>query len=386
MPASPNQNVLFVYGTRPEAIKLAPILDAMRGAPGLTPVVCATGQHREMLDQVHEIFGIVPDHDLDVIEPRQTLAHITATVLDRIVAVLESVLPRAVVVQGDTTSTFTAALAAFYEQIPVVHVEAGLRTHKRYAPFPEEANRTLTARLATLHLAPTPASAANLVAEGIARDDIVVTGNTVIDALHAVLRQPPPLREPALAALSENRHRTLLVTAHRRESWGEPMRGIARALRRLVDEFDDLQVVFPVHRNPAVRDAVLPLLDGHDRVVLTEPLDYADFSQVLQRAHVVLTDSGGVQEEAPSLGKPVLVLRSVTERPEAVAAGVVRLVGADEAVIVEEVGRLFADDTAWSAMATGASPYGDGRAAARSVAAIRALLLGEPRPEEFRPT
>lgn len=381
--------VMPVYGTRPEAIKMAPVVRAAREHPRLDVHVTVTGQHREMLDQVNELFGIVPDDDLDVITPRQSLAAVTTRTLERLTAVLERVRPDAVVVQGDTTTSTAAALAAFYQRIPVVHVEAGLRTDDVYSPFPEEMNRRLTTRLAALHLAPTPASRENLLREAVPAADITVTGNTVIDALLETVGRRVPFTDPALEALDSpdgGRGRPLvLVTTHRRESWGEPMAAVARALARLAVAHPEAVFVLPAHRNPVVREVVLPPLAGLGNVVVTEPLPYGEFAHLISRARVVLSDSGGVQEEAPSLGVPVLVLRDNTERPEAVDAGTVRLIGTAEDVVVAEVDRLLTDDAAHAAMAEAVNPYGDGRAAARCVAAIGELLGVDERLPEFEP-
>lgn len=374
------RRVLVIYGTRPEAIKLAPVVLALRESPYVEPVVAVTGQHREMLDQVNGLFSIVPEADLDIIRPRQQLHEITQRVLAGVTDVLREVEPDAVVVQGDTSSTFVAALAAFYEKVPVVHVEAGLRTNNRYDPFPEEINRRLTSQLSTLHLAPTPTSRANLLAEGIDDAAVAVTGNTVIDALlDVVARRLPPV-DPALAVLDEGP--SVLVTSHRRESWGTPMSRTANAVARLAKEFEDVRFLLPAHLNPIVREVLLPPLEGLANVTITDPLGYSDFARAMDAASVVLTDSGGVQEEAPSLGKPVLVLRETTERPEAVAAGTVRLVGTDEQLIVDEVSRLLTDRTAYDVMARTVNPYGDGNGAARTRAAIEAMLgHGERLPD-----
>ncbi len=377
------EKVLVVYGTRPEAVKLAPVVLALQEAADLDPVVCVTAQHRQMLDQFNALFGITPAYDLDLLRERQTLTHVTSAVLEGIERVLEEVRPACVVVQGDTTTTFGAALGAFYQRVPVVHVEAGLRTGDVYSPYPEEMNRRLTSQLTTLHLAPTSTSRANLLREGVPAERVVVTGNTVIDALQWVVARVTTPRHPELAAVADDPRRVLLVTAHRRESWGEPLRQVGAALRALAQSHPDMLVVFPIHRNPVVREALLPSFDGLDNVLVLEPLDYDDFAWCLQRAHVVLSDSGGVQEEAPSLGKPVLVLRDNTERPEAVEAGTVRLVGTDAAVVEDAVRRLWADPAAYDEMARAVNPYGDGRAVERTVTSIRHLLLGGPRPEEF---
>ena len=379
---------MLVYGTRPEAIKMAPLVLALREAPGFTPVVASTGQHREMLDQVNALFGITADVDLDVMSARQSLSQVTERVLGRLSPVIEEVAPDLVVVQGDTTTTFCGALAAFYQDVPVAHVEAGRRTGNARSPFPEEINRRMTTQLASLHLAPTSTSGANLLAEGVAADRVIVTGNTVIDALLWAVHRAGSYGDPALEGLDADPRRVLLVTSHRRESWGDPMRSIGRAIARIATAEPDLLVVFPIHRNPVVREAILPTIEGLDNVVVCEPLGYGGFSRLLGRAHVVLTDSGGVQEEAPSLGKPVLVLRDNTERPEAVEAGTVRLVGTDEERIVTEVRALLHDPSAYADMANAVNPYGDGLACGRTIAAFRHLFGEGGRPEEFvvRPT
>jgi len=377
------RRVLIAYGTRPEAVKLGPLILALQKAEDFEPIVCVTAQHRHMLDQFNALFGIQPEHDLDLLRPKQTLTHVTAGVLEGLERVLEEVAPDAVIVQGDTSTTFSAALAAFYQRIPVVHVEAGLRTGDVWSPYPEEMNRRLTTQLSALHLAPTATSLSNLLREGVARDSVVVTGNIVIDALQWVVSRTTEPRAAGLKPLLSDPRRVLLVTTHRRESWGEPMRCVGRALRRLTAASPDMLLVFPVHLNPVVRDAVLPFLEGLDNVIVLEPLQYDDFAWCLQRAHVVLSDSGGVQEEAPSLGKPVLVLREDTERPEAVQAGTVRLVGTDEERIVAEVSRLWGDAAAYEEMSHAVNPYGDGRAVERSVQALRHMLLGAGKPAEF---
>lgn len=374
--------IMTVYGTRPEAIKVAPILRALDDCPDLESIPVVTGQHREMLDQVNELFGIVPKHDLDVLVPGQTLAGITSRILDGFDPILEAEKPDAVVVQGDTTTSTAAALAAFYRGVPVVHVEAGLRSHNIHSPFPEEANRKITSQLAALHLAPTSESRANLLAEGVDPATVVVTGNTVIDALLATVSQHHALSDPRLTALVAEGAPTLLVTTHRRESWGERMVGVGRALRRISEQFPELRIVLPLHRNPLVRDALLPSVHDRESIIVTEPLSYTEFATVLAASRIVLTDSGGVQEEAPSLGKPVLVMRENTERPEAVAAGTVRLIGTDEDRIVSEVSRLYTDADAYGAMAHAVNPYGDGHAAERTIAALRAMFgLGERMPD-----
>jgi UDP-N-acetylglucosamine 2-epimerase (non-hydrolysing) len=338
-----------------------------------------------MLDQVLQVFDLTPDHDLDLIEPRQCLSRLTGEALKRLGPLVEREQPEAVVVQGDTTSTLTGALAAFYNGVPVVHVEAGLRTGDRRAPFPEEINRRLAGQLATLHLAATPANRDNLLAEGVAPEDVFVTGNTVIDALLHAASSPGCYGDPLLAGLESDPRRVLLVTAHRRESWGPGMESIGRALGELARTEPDLLVVLPVHRNPAVRERLLPHLKGLANVLVVEPLGYAAFARLLGRADVVLTDSGGIQEEAPSLGKPVLVMRDTTERPEAVAHGVARLVGTEQAAVVGAVRTLLHDDEAYAAMASAVSPFGDGRAAERTVELVAHSFGRGPRPAAFVP-
>lgn len=362
--------IMTVYGTRPEAIKVAPVILALEESALFESAAVVTGQHREMLDEVNTIFGIEPAHDLDIMRHGQTLSQIAARVLEGLDPLLEKLRPDAVIVQGDTTTSTAAALAAFYRQIPVVHLEAGLRSHDITSPFPEEANRKLTSQIATLHLAPTPTSRDNLLREGVTAADIVVTGNTVIDALLATVSKDVPFNDPRLEALATSGRRVLLVTTHRRENWGEAMHGVGRAVARIARAEPSLTVVLPIHRNPVVREAVLPHLEGLDNVLVTEPLGYGEFTRTLGLSTLVLTDSGGVQEEAPSLGKPVLVMRDNTERPEAVDAGTVRLIGTDEQRIVEEVMRLLRDPEAYDVMANAVNPYGDGRASARTVAAV----------------
>ncbi|WP_314454706.1 non-hydrolyzing UDP-N-acetylglucosamine 2-epimerase [uncultured Actinomyces sp.] len=378
--------VMLVYGTRPEAIKLAPLVAAMRDDERFNPIVVVTGQHREMLDQVHEFFGIVPDEDLDIHAPGQTLTQITNRSLQGVGQAIEAYRPDAVVVQGDTTSAFAAALAAFYHEIPVLHVEAGLRTGNISSPFPEEANRRLISQVTALHLCPTTTSRDNLLRESTDPQTVRVTGNTVIDALLvAVDRRVPPPDENLMAALEDVSRRVVLVTAHRRESWGEPMRAIGRAVTRLAEQHPEVLFVLPIHRNPRVREALLPQIAGHSNIVWCDPLEYGAFCALIDRCDVVLTDSGGVQEEAPALSKPVLVMRDNTERPEAVAFGVAELVGTDEDRIVERVSTLLTDEAAYAAMAQAANPYGDGHACKRILAATAALFdRGVPLPE-FNP-
>ncbi len=367
--------VLTVFGTRPEAIKMAPVIHQLEQDSRFTPQVVVTGQHREMLDQVLDLFDIAPDLDLAIMGNRQTLTEVTTRALDGLTGAIEQLQPDLVVVQGDTTTTLCGALAAFYARLPVAHLEAGLRTGDVTAPYPEEMNRRLTSQLASLHLAPTETSRRNLLAEGVDPETVLVTGNTVIDALHQVLRRPLAYGDPALHRIDTDPRRVVVVTAHRRESWGDGMTRIAAAVAELATD-PDLLVVFPLHRNPAVRSCFEPALSPLPNVVLCEPLPYAGLVKLLDRCTLVVTDSGGIQEEAPGLGKPVLVLRDTTERPEGVAAGTARLVGTDERRIVTEVRRLLDDPAAYAAMAGAVNPYGDGRAARRSVDAF-ARLLGE---------
>jgi len=376
-----------IFGTRPEAIKLAPLVRRMKRQPKRFRVVTiVTAQHREMLDQVLEVFHIEPDHDLDIIRPRQTLAGIAARAVAGLHAVLKRTSPDFVVVQGDTSTTFIGALAAFYCKIPVIHVEAGLRTRHKYQPFPEEINRQLTSVLADGHCAPTERARANLLAENVDPGRIWVTGNTVIDALHDVLALRRTCRHPALRRIAAEQARMILVTAHRRENQGEPMERICRAVLELVARHADVIAVFPVHLSPAVRDTVLPRLARADRVILMEPLSYFETAHFMKAAHLILTDSGGIQEEGPSLGKPVLVLRDVTERPEAVEAGTARLVGTETERIVAEAERLLCDRRAYRRMATAVNPYGDGRACERIMQAVDHMAGRAAPPPPFVPS
>ncbi|WP_425574584.1 non-hydrolyzing UDP-N-acetylglucosamine 2-epimerase [Nesterenkonia halobia] len=381
----PVKRIMPIYGTRPEAIKMAPIVKALHASDHFDCQVTVTGQHREMLDQVNELFGIVPDHDLNIIQPRQTLNGVLTRTVDGLDELFDAQTPDAVVVQGDTTTTTAGALAAFYRGIPVIHAEAGLRSFDLASPFPEEANRRMTSQIAALHLAPTSQSRTNLEREAIASEDIVVTGNTVIDALLEVAAQQVPFADPQLEEVAASGRDVLLVTTHRRENQGAAMEGVGRALARLSERHPEKLIVLPAHRNPVVREAILPALAGHENVIVTEPLPYGEFTRLMNLATVVLTDSGGVQEEAPSLGKPVLVMRDNTERPEAVDAGTVRLIGTDEDRVVSEVSTLFDDATAYAAMANAVNPYGDGAAAARTVAAIERLFGFGERLPDFAP-
>lgn len=374
-----------IYGTRPEAIKMAPVIAALQASERFTCVVTVTGQHRGMLDQVNELFGILPDYDLNILEQGQTLSSIMTRTIDGVARVLQENPPDAVLVQGDTTSSTAAAIAAFHQGIPVVHLEAGLRSGNMFSPFPEEANRKMTSQVASLHLAPTAATKANLIAENVKAEDIVVTGNTVIDALLDAVQRRPGFTDLRLEKLARAGTKILLVTTHRRENQGEIMRGIGRALARIADADPELTIVLPVHKNPVVREAVLPALSGKANVLVTQPMAYGEFTRLLSLATLVLTDSGGVQEEAPSLGKPVLVMRENTERPEAVDAGAVRLIGTKEEAIVSEVTLLLQDPAQYQSMTTAINPYGDGHAAARVVAAVAELLGEGLRMPEFQP-
>lgn len=385
MTAEARRRVMAIFGTRPEAIKVAPVLAALERSREFEPVIVVTGQHREMLAQVLELFRIEPHHDLDMCEPRQTLTSITTKALQGLEPLLAAEQPDAVLVQGDTTTTFVGGLSAFYRQIPVFHLEAGLRTHNLSSPYPEEANRQLTSRMAALHLAPTLGNKTNLVAEGIDPASIVVTGNTVVDALLQAVERSTDYGDPALADLDSDPRRVVLVTAHRRESWGEGHAAIARALAEIASTEPDVLVVFPIHRNPIVRDAIVPALDHLPNVRIVEPLAYGGLVKLMQRADVILTDSGGIQEEGPSLGKPVLVLRDTTERPEAVVAGTVRLVGTEESNIVGATRTLLHDENAYRSMANAVNPYGDGRAAERTLAAMAHYFGIGDRIDEFMP-
>ncbi len=377
------KRVMVIYGTRPEAVKMAPLIRALEVSPVLTPIVVSTGQHREMMDQVNAWFGVTPDLDLKVFKPGATLTELAAKILQELPRVLEQYRPDAVVVQGDTTSVAIAAIACFYHNIPVVHLEAGLRSGDIHSPFPEEANRKLTGQVTALHLAPTLLSRQNLLNEGLDPALISVVGNTVIDALHWTADREVTFSDPRIAALSNEDRRIVLLTTHRRENLGEPLRRIGRAVAQLAEARPDTLFVFPAHKNPKVRGEILPLFADHENIWVCEPLDYAEFVHVQKLSYLILTDSGGVQEEAPSLGKPVLVLRDNTERPEAVDAGTVKLIGTLTERIVEEVGILLDDPAAYKSMSTAVNPYGDGLAGERSAAAIAELLNVGTRMPEF---
>ena len=366
MPQKKRLTVACVLGTRPDAVKMAPVVKEFARYPDqVRLVVISTGQHREMLDQVLSVFEIKPDHDLQLMRDRQTLSDLTARALQALTPVLEQEKPDLVIAQGDTTTTFVASLAAFYAKARFGHVEAGLRTDDKFDPFPEEINRRLTTRLADFHFAPTTLSAENLIKEGVPADAIRVTGNTVVDALHSVVQRDYTFEDPQIAEAVRRPGRLLLVTAHRRENWGEPMAHVCDAILQILERFPDTHVILPMHKNPVVREVVVPKLGGHDRILLAEPQEYFPFVHLMKASYLVLTDSGGAQEEAPGLGKPVLVLRKTTERPEGVYAGTAKLVGTDTTTVVAEASRLLADPDAYTAMARAVSPYGSGDSAAQ---------------------
>ncbi|WP_088104390.1 non-hydrolyzing UDP-N-acetylglucosamine 2-epimerase [Halalkalibacter urbisdiaboli] len=375
--------VLTVFGTRPEAIKMSPlVLELKKHQDSIDSFVAVTGQHREMLDQVLQLFDIKPDFDLNIMKERQTLADVTTNALLGLDKIIKELKPDIVLVHGDTTTSFVASLAAYYNQVAIGHVEAGLRTFNKYSPFPEEANRQLTGVLADLHFAPTEQALEHLKAENKNEESIFITGNTAIDALKTTVRDD--YQHEMLNQIGNGR--LILLTAHRRENLGEPMRHIFRAVRRLIDEHQDAHVVYPVHLNPAVREIAQEVLKGHDRVHLIEPLGVLDFHNFAARSELILTDSGGVQEEAPSLGTPVLVLRDTTERPEGIKAGTLKLAGTDEDVIFNLANELLTDKAAYDNMAKASNPYGDGEASARIVAALKYYFKQtELRPESFRP-
>ena len=364
------KKILVVFGTRPEAVKMCPLVNELRGRRDMQTVVCVTGQHREMLGMVLDAFGVKPEYDLAVMKDAQTLFDITNAVLRGLEDVLRRESPDIVLVQGDTTTTFAAALAAFYLHIPVGHVEAGLRTYNMESPFPEEFNRQAVSLVSRFHFAPTERAKENLLREGKAPDTIFVTGNTAIDALKTTVRSEYTHPELTWAEGS----RLILITAHRRENLGEPMEHMFRAIRRVMDEHPDTKAIYPIHMNPRVREIAGRFLGGDDRIHIIEPLDVLDFHNFLARCRLVLTDSGGIQEEAPSLGKPVLVMRDTTERPEGIEAGTLRLVGTEEETIYREFSRLLTDRAAYGAMAHAANPYGDGHACERIADILSANL------------
>lgn len=371
MNGAPPKKILCVVGTRPEVIKMIPVIKALQAAPWANCRIVVTAQQRELLDQMFTFFHVQPDVDLNIMRANQSLVGLTARLLVELAATLEAEKPDMVLAQGDTSTVFATALACFYQRVPFAHVEAGLRTHHLHSPFPEEANRVLAGRLACLHFAPTLTARNNLLVEALDPETIFVTGNTVIDALFMTLERNAPIGVPV-----DSSRRLILVTAHRRDSFGEPIRHICRAIARLSERYRDVEFLWPVHPNPSVKPVVQSLVGGLPRVHLCEPLSYGSFVGVLQRSYLVLTDSGGVQEEAPALGKPVLVMRDHSERPEAISAGVAKLVGCAEESIVAETSKLLDDPAAYAAMSVGASPYGDGAAAGRIVELIRRYLHG----------
>ncbi len=355
------KKVMLVFGTRPEAIKMCPLVNELKSRKSIQTIVCVTGQHRQMLDQVLDAFHVTPDYDLSIMKDRQTLFDVTTNILGSIKTVLEEVKPDVVLVHGDTSTTFVTALACFYLQIPVGHVEAGLRTYNIYSPYPEEFNRQAVSIISGFNFAPTELSKENLLREGRSPDSIYVTGNTAIDALKTTVRSDYTHPQLEWAAGS----RLIMITAHRRENLGEPMKNMFRAIRRVMDEHPDVKAIYPIHMNPAVRETADAILGGDDRIRIIEPLEVLDFHNFLNASYMILTDSGGIQEEAPSLGKPVLVMRDTTERPEGIAAGTLKLVGTQEDTIYQEFTKLLDDPEAYNAMAHAANPYGDGHASER---------------------
>ncbi len=375
--------VMTIFGTRPEAIKMAPLVNELKKNEEIETIVCVTAQHRQMLDQVLDIFKIVPDYDLNVMRERQTLSQITSSVLNGIEKVIEDAKPDIVLVHGDTTTTFAGALAAFYKQTRIGHVEAGLRTGDKYSPFPEEMNRTLVGKMADLHFCPTSNNKNNLLKENINEDGMYVTGNTVIDALKTTVNSSYEFKTEELKGVNFNK-RIILVTAHRRENLGEPMRNIFKAIKRIAEEYNDVEVVYPVHLNPAVREPANEILGNIKNVHLIAPLDVQELHNLMDRSYMVMTDSGGLQEEAPALGKPVLVLRQETERPEAVEAGTVRMAGVEEEKIYNLAKLLLDDKEEYEKMNKATNPYGDGKASMRIVEAIKFYFgVSDTPPVEF---
>ncbi len=376
--------VMMVFGTRPEAIKMAPLALELKKHDDIETIVCVTAQHREMLDQVLEIFDITPDFDLDIMKERQTLVGITCRVLEGLDGILKEQKPDIVLVHGDTSTSFVAALAAFYNQIPVGHVEAGLRTFDKYSPFPEEMNRNLTGRITDIHFSPTDNNKQNLLNEAISADKIYVTGNTVIDALKTTVRDTYVFEDETLKNVDFENKRVITVTAHRRENLGEPLENICNAIKNIVLANDDVEVVYPVHMNPAVRETVNSIMGGVEGIHLIEPLSVNELHNLMARSYMIMTDSGGIQEEAPALAKPVLVLRRETERPEAVAAGTVKIAGTDRETIEKLATELLTSKAEYDKMAHAANPYGDGRASERIVAALKyEFKLSDKKPADF---
>lgn len=376
--------VMTIFGTRPEAIKMAPLVKELEKRENIESIVCVTAQHRQMLDQVLDLFVIKPDYDLNIMKDRQTLTSITTGVLEGLDELFKEVKPNIVLVHGDTTTTFAGSLAAFYNKIKIGHVEAGLRTFDKYFPFPEEINRKLTGALSDIHFAPTPTSKQNLLNEGVKEESIFITGNTVIDALEETVSDEYVFENEVLNNIDFKNKKVIMVTAHRRENWGEPLQNICRAFKRIVENNKDVEIVYLVHLNPVVRETVYDILDGVEGVHLLPPLDTKETHNLMNRCYMVMTDSGGLQEEAPHLGKPVLVLRDVTERPEAVKAGTVKVIGTDEENVYKEAELLIKDKNSYKTMANAVNPYGDGFASRRIVDAILYYFgLVDKRPDEF---
>lgn len=362
--------VMSVFGTRPEAIKMAPLVKELEKHNEIESIVCVTAQHREMLDQVLDLFDIKADYDLNIMKHGQTLSEITCRILTGIEEILKEAKPDIVLVHGDTTTTFVTSLAAFYQKIKVGHVEAGLRSHDLYSPYPEEANRLLTGRLADIHFAPTEGNRQNLLREGISDDKIIITGNTVIDALLSVIDDDYKFEEDVLNNIDYSK-KVILLTAHRRENLGSPMKDIFSAVKRLVEDNEEVEIIFPIHLNPKVREIANDILGDVERVHIIEPLEYQPIANLQSKVYMVMTDSGGIQEEAPAFGKPVLVLRRETERPEAVEAGTVKIVGVDKEVIYEEANKLIRDKNAYDRMSNAVNPYGDGKTSRRIAEALK---------------
>ncbi|WP_271402291.1 non-hydrolyzing UDP-N-acetylglucosamine 2-epimerase [Salinicoccus roseus] len=374
------KKIMTIFGTRPEAIKMAPLVLALKNDPELEPIVVVTAQHREMLDQVLDIFGITPDYDLDIMKQGQTLSEVTGRVIAGLESIIKEVGPDMILVHGDTTTTFAGSLAAFYNEVDIGHVEAGLRTNNKYSPFPEEMNRQMTGVLADLHFAPTENSKENLLRENKKEDGISITGNTAIDALKTTVNAD---YESEIIEKHKDK-KVILLTAHRRENIGMPMENIFSAVREIVEEFEDVTVVYPIHKNPKVREIASKYLAGHERIEIIEPLDVFDFHNFAAKSHIILTDSGGVQEEAPSLQKPVLVLRDTTERPEGVEAGTLKLAGVQKEHIYELTKELLTDDALYRQMAEASNPYGDGKASLRICENIKYYYgIRKDKPESF---
>jgi len=379
-------NLTLIFGTRPETIKMFPLISEIKKYPHLIDFkIVVTGQHREMLDQMLEIFKIIPDYDLDIMEQVQSLSQITKNSLIGIERILKKEKPNMVLVQGDTTTAFAGALAAFYQKIKIGHIEAGLRTNNKYYPFPEEINRHLTSVLADLHFAPTAQSCKNLLSEGVKREDIFICGNTVIDSLFLMIKNNHIFTEPLLRDKKIFEKKIILVTVHRRENWGEPLKNICQALIKLLDEHSDLLVIIPLHKNPEIRKTVNHILKDRRDILLLDTLDYGDMINLMSKIYIILTDSGGIQEEAPSLGKPIFVLRDETERPEAVEAGVVKLIGTNQERIVSEVNIILTNKDKYMEMAKRINPYGDGKASKRIIEKILGYFnLIDQFPDEFQ--